>query len=465
MLYMYIHVLTMGSYCSLNCSLECWRFGAHKWSTCTCTCIVHCTRRTVVRVLYIIMANRSATLAARLYLASVYHDVRILSPHDVPPERLSLLLSRLFYVYFEGYAVVSRCNCRASFHDWRPSMGHAVALLHRPPNLIHPISDFGFWRAAALRDLSSPPFAYPDHSWAEVLRLAPSWSGAHSSGEGGAFGCWFELSVGSGIAINIGRSLRVTNRSELVSAFGLNISSIFEQPVRGREHLWHGYRRMALSSASAGGIKDGIGDVPRGNVSHWPPPLYVGIALEDEAALRHRYFDNAPWRLEAKVDFCEHARRQGYDSIQIEHELCSMDPTRSACGVEIVSCHTSCLALRTRADRRVCVPHMPLRTGHDLSLVCHCNATGHPQRLSHLRSMLNCAGNRASLIAEVQRAVRTEWQQGVTTPPDTSPRRDRRALQLNLVPGRPRPFMFWLKECACAWCEGNHSHVDRLTQA
>ena len=44
----------MGSYCSPKCSLEWLEVGAHKtshkWSTCTCTCIVHCTRTVVVNL-------------------------------------------------------------------------------------------------------------------------------------------------------------------------------------------------------------------------------------------------------------------------------------------------------------------------------------------------------------------------------------------------------------------------------
>lgn len=396
------------------------------------------------------MRTLQEALRARLYLAAVYHDARLLSQREVPSDQLDGILARLFYVYYEGFAVVPRTRCRASFHDWRPEMGLDVALLHRTPNLIAPLSDFGYWRAAVLPGPRKPPFVR-DYAWAEVLRLAPAWAGAHSSGEGGWFGCWYELSVGSGIAVNVGKSLRVSNRSELVHVFGLNISDIFARPVRGKTHLWEAYRTRSsqhsrLQNASPLAFA----------TSEWPPPLYEGISLSDEHALRKRYFENSPWRLEANVNFCEHARRLGFDSVQIAHELCSVQPKRAACGAELVMCHASCLALRTRASRGVCVPGMPLRTGIDLSLECRCNATGHSDKSKQLRSVLNCAGNREALLANVQGALDHQWGGGVTAT-------DRRTFPL--VPGRARPFMHWLKECECAWCEGNHSHVDRLTQA
>lgn len=167
-----------------------------------------------------------------------------------------------------------------------------IALLHRAPNAIWEMSFYGFWRPTALQVQFTP-----DGKWAEVLRLAPHWR----TGEGGLYGCWFEASRGSGAAINVGRSLRVMNRSALAAALNLNVTSIFATPVRGRRHLWH-----SLWNVSA---------------ADWPSH-FKGV--HDEASLRKRYFDIYPWRLEAKVDLCGPARRSGYDSIQIFHEICSM---------------------------------------------------------------------------------------------------------------------------------------------
>ena len=414
----------------------------------------------------------NSTTLARLYLASVYNDVRVFS---LPASRLFSILAPLFFVYFEGFELFAReATCKASFHDWRPPMGPNVALLHRTPNLIHHLAYYGFWRASQFTprvefsspkaDLTTPPFA-ADGTWAEVLRLAPTWSGARTAGEGGAFGCWFELSSGSGIALNVGRSLRVHNRTELARVFDLNLTALFAKPVRGSTHIWESYRASSLlssSNASSGsgsggsrgsgsgsssvvgsvvGSGSGGGSSRVVSASGWPPTLYAGIDLWDEVALRRRYFQNAPWRLEARVDFCAGARRLGYDSIQILHELCSMERDRAACGVELISCHPTCLALRNRADRKTCVPGLPLRTGWDLTINCHCNSS---------LAMLNCLGNRLNFAAAAQKVV------GHLKPTE------RRYWKL--VPGRARS-MHWIKACVCSWCEGNRSHVDSHTQA
>ena len=100
-----------------------------------------------------------------------------------------------------------------------------------------------------------------------------------------------------------------------------------------------------------------------------------------------------------------------------------------------------CLALRNRGDRKTCVPALPLRTGYDLSLECHCNSS---------LTMLNCLGNRPEFAAAAQKAV------GRLKPTE------RRYWKP--VPGRARS-MHWLKSCACGWCEGNRSHVESHTQA
>ena len=250
------------------------------------------------------------------------------------------VISTLGFVYLAGLHLLN-VSCKASFHDWRPSMSQAVdgrvALLHRSPNLIWEMSFYGFWLPDGL-----PTTFAADDSWVEVLRIAPHWR----VGEGGAYGCWFEICRGSGVAIHVGRSLRAVNRSMLATLLHLNVNEVFAKPVRGRNHLWHAYRN--------------------GSARGWPPDQFRGVALDDEAGLRMRYFDNNPWRLEAKADLCKPAVELGYDTIQIYHELCSKQPWRRACGYEIISCHRSCLALRNRRDRGACVRGMPMRTGQSL---------------------------------------------------------------------------------------------------
>jgi hypothetical protein len=318
------------------------------------------------------------------------------------------LLTNLSFVYLSGVHLFN-LSCKASFHDWRPAMSHAidgqVALLHRAPNLIWEMSFYGFWRPWALQSAFAA-----DSTWIEVLRIAPHWR----LGEGGAFGCWFEASRGSGAAINVGRSLRAFNRSALASALGLNVTSIFASPLRGRWHVWRN-----VSTAD------------------WPPANYAGVALHDEAGLRQRYFDINPWRLELKVDLCRPAIRLGYDTIQLFHELCSREADRKACGVEIVSCHPACLRLRNRKDRRPCIPGLPLRTGWGLESACVCNNSFSDGR------MMNCAST-------VTR-VRTATALRSLDPPVRTQRLNNRLMRF--------------PSCACGWCKGNRSHITRDTSA
>ena len=134
--------------------------------------------------------------------------------------------------------------------------------------------------------------------------------------------------------------------------------------------------------------------------------LGIEPALEDEIGLRKRYFDNNPWRLEAKLDLCRPAIKQGYDSIQLYHELCSIEASRHACGYEIISCHPSCLALRNRWDRAACVRGLPMRTGLNLDAACTCNQSHADGRTG----MLNCAGgtstsSQGAASSKVQRSM------------------------------------------------------------
>ena len=122
----------------------------------------------------------------------------------------------------------------------------------------------------------------PDHTWAEMLRISPTWS----IGEGGLFGCWFEVSIGSGVGVNVGRSLRAIHRTHLAAALGFNVTALFDRPIRGREHLWEAWRRgqaaamrgspspsnrtSAMTNASSSSTT---------TTSMWPPPMCGGLSL------------------------------------------------------------------------------------------------------------------------------------------------------------------------------------------
>jgi len=311
------------------------------------------------------------------YLASVYRDVRLLTWSATD---LQSMLDRVYWVYHSARPLFN-LRCRSNFDAFRPEMlepsdrdgASHIALLQHAPNLIHRMSWFGFWLHSRLpmplklhqnaeAQLGTGWIA--DHAWAEVMRIAPTWR----IGEGGNYGCWFEVSAGSGIALNVGRSLRARNRAHLVAMLGANITRIFERPVQGKLHAWQTARM-------------------NGNWTNDPktaPALFSNLSISDEVGLRQRYFENYPWRLEALVDVCTLVAGR-YDTIQLMHEMCSDKRTarrHQACGIELVSCQKGCLGLRNRRFRQACIHGLPLRTGWDYSLPCRCNQSF---------GVLNCA--------------------------------------------------------------------------
>ena len=322
---------------------------------------------------------------ARRYVAAVYQDPRAFS---MPVTELHLTLSKLWWIYHSGQSLF-RIRCMMEFSAYCPSLlteteseGRThIALLHKAPNLIHRISLYGFWLHSRLPSALRPDDATThstgtgtggwtrDHGWAEVLRLSPTWT----MGEGGTFGYWFEAAPGSGIALDVGRSLRAYNRSHLATLLGLNVTRIFAKPVHGDTHLWMQSKYRANTSAWF--------------ADEQAQRLYPSIPMDDEVGLRRRYFDNYPWRLEAKVDLCAPAIALGYQTLQIWHEACSLLRTQTACGIEVVSCHAGGMRLKSRSHHATCVPGLPLRTGLNHSLPCGCNDT---------LDLLNCADTRGS---------------------------------------------------------------------
>ena len=241
--------------------------------------------------------------AGRRYLAGVYRDDRLLRSHNVSDQQFDHILQRLAFVYHSGRRAVTQCRCKASFHDWRPRMCDTVggcshvALVHTEPNLLHPLSYYGFWLASALpAPLHSDAVVsrvrteawwvrhgfVPDHTWAEMLRISPTWS----IGEGGLFGCWFEVSIGSGVGVNVGRSLKAIHRTHLAAALGFNVTALFDRPIRGREHLWEAWRRGRAASmrgspspSNRTSAMTNASSSTTTTTSMWPPPMCGGLSL------------------------------------------------------------------------------------------------------------------------------------------------------------------------------------------
>ena len=312
----------------------------------------------------VLLQRRAAHDAAlKQYMQSVYRDESVVRFSST---RLADSLADFSWFYHSAKEV-RPTTCVLGHDMWRRPLcnltrnGSTVGLLFRTTSLIHRMNDWGFWAPPAGRCDGNLPRFLDDNVWAEVFRVAPLWT----FGEGGAFGCWFFGGVGSGVYLNTGKSLRVANRSALADALGLNVTAIFRRPVHGVEHLW---THLRLSN---------------GSVKPTLPHEYDGVAVDDEVALRRRYFDNNPWRLEAKINPCEHARKLGFTTIQLWDELCSINTARAACQLELISCDESCMKLPNKKARAACIPGMELRTGWNASLTCVCKQS---------LPFLNCLG-------------------------------------------------------------------------
>ena len=279
--------------------------------------------------------------------------------------------------WYHGGTLRADPECFMYSTDWSRTMcarahaKHATLLL--PSSLLtRNFNSFGRWQpvampgACSINAFSAPTF-FPDHRWVEVLRLGIDFQ------EGGLYGCWFFASPGSGVFLNLGRSLRATNRSMLAVALQLNLTA------KGRMFL-----------------------------------------------------DWNPWRLEHNTRICEFARARGFDSVQLGWEGCaalgSGPRAAEACFHEIISCHPQCLALPTPCTPRrqhqsscartlcpmccrscsskelsayvawnathgslgPCINDEMFRTGWDASLPCMCDDS---------KRLLNCLGTRPDIPA------------------------------------------------------------------
>lgn len=220
----------------------------------------------------------------------------------------------------------------------------------------HFFARVGFWIPASVPYSCGPlPTSWPadlfvgDHTWTEVLRsagLAKSLARTRTHWvEGGGRGCWFFLAKGSGVFLNVGRSLRVSNRSELIDQFLLDA------------HASDAYHRD------------------------------------------YKQVDIAAGHL-----YCIRAKERGYDSIQILSDSCSpyngraLEEIHALCPIELISCHEACTGTSSCFSHKncttdvlnsPCIPGLPLRTGVHAHVHCKCESKGF--------DVLNCAGTRPDM--------------------------------------------------------------------
>ena len=181
----------------------------------------------------------------RPYFRNVYRDASI---DAWPDQLLAERWAQLTWVYHTPVPSL-RLAFAQDFHHAHPSVCQAPdpdapiqqpGLLFCPTVKVRNMHWFGYWRPATtllhgceqLRALATseaderpvPPFV-DDNAWFEVTRVATKVvTGAASVirkfGEGGGHGCWFLGAQGSGVYLNVGRSLRIHNRTELMHRLG-----------------------------------------------------------------------------------------------------------------------------------------------------------------------------------------------------------------------------------------------------
>jgi hypothetical protein len=171
----------------------------------------------------------------------------------------------------------------------------------------------------------------------EVLRM-----GGHMAKiEYGASGCWYYAMKGSGVFLELGRSLVAYGRTHLAQRLRLHEHNASSLHVNTR---WH---------------------------NNW---TWVDVQNEINRT--------TAWQLENRIDICRFAAPLGYDTVQIADETCYSDryggrvkASNEMASVEIISCYPGCMHMRTRHTFREspCIPAEPLFTGFDGTRPCLCD--------------------------------------------------------------------------------------------
>ena len=249
------------------------------------------------------------------------------------------------------------------------------AIFFAVPHLLSLYNAYGFmvgagqYTCAVLRTSGVPRERIRDGR-VEVMRSG----GGPTKYEQGLSGCWYYAMPGSGIFLDLGRTLVAQNRSHLGELLGL-----------GRLHT----TSLHL---------------------HTRPPN-----SKNWTDLQREMERNTPYDFEQRVDICRFARPLGYDTVQLIDESCTSSrfggrrkhPTEMA-SLEIVSCHAGCVGLVTRKPRAdACIPGEPLFTGVAATRPCLCDEA-YP--------LLNCHRTPAPAGAHPKFRVPFGFAHGTSTP-------------------------------------------------
>ena len=350
--------------------------------------------------------------SARVYLRSVYRQ----DMSDHADSMLIRLLRSLQFLYIADLNITDPLafDCAVEESRWTRSRCAGVGQLAHKRMAWTIRSGWArgmpfIWSIGALPYSCGPRPSWPDQAfiadgtWAEVIRarsMSQFWI------EGGGRGCWFFLAKGSGVFLNVGRSLRVANRSELADALQINLTALFEKTLRPTRFGWVPTWRQPCdrpcqnrndSRFDPESMPMSCNCSGHACTTACTMPSFAGIEVGDEAAYARRYLEINPERLEWKAGhrYCLEARRLGYDTIQLWSEQCSKpyaqmlrgEEESAICFVELINCHDACMGSEPcdsdttcsqpsrshlPAAAFPCPTGLPLRTGLNASRVCHC---------------------------------------------------------------------------------------------
>ena len=194
-----------------------------------------------------------------------------------------------------------------------------------------------------------------DHEWLEVMRLpSPIMSRTPSTPQVRAnsssthtANCWFWVARGSGVFLNVGRSLRASTPSAAARALGIGAAR-----AQIRADIEHPASRRLAASAVAR-QRQRVPAVASSDGDRTTTAAQAGVATG--------------WMRRAGDEWCGAARARGFDTIQIGR---TWPDWQLGFGAQVIVCSARCASQRTCGS---CPAGVALRTGVAASRPCACN--------------------------------------------------------------------------------------------
>ena len=200
--------------------------------------------------------SHQGVAALARYATAVYHDENVnkLSRTDLLAIASSLGWRYHVTLQLEPWVNIScvepypkdggfRWDACAAHKD--ASEGIKALYFPHPYSMIS-FNDFGVWLPAGVPTCETAPAWVPDGGFVEVLRIG----GLVTRGEHGAAGCWFLRARGSGVFLNVGRSLRARNRAALARQL-----AAFDSSILSHNRSWSRIHDMIRRDSPWGGFE------------------------------------------------------------------------------------------------------------------------------------------------------------------------------------------------------------------